>query len=273
MNECPDHVDQAEVLAELQRLRKKIEQLEVNQSGRKPAQGFRHIHLTGRRLFLSLLGFATAVFLALVILGAQSKPDALFIDPNGNVGINQPSPQRTLDVNGDAVVRGQLQAKGTIPGTSHPLAANSGVVIGSSDLYFTDTAHQYTGQGNQQGSAAIENDSKDYKSLMILGRSRNPDCGKKPCDRVVSMFDRVGIRTSEPRADLDVNGGIVANGLDVRGGITATSQITADNVWVKIHEAQLNSAADYLIRGIDGNAYRRFRIEVEGTIAQEGPIA
>ena len=220
MNQCPEHLDHAEVLAELQRLRKKIEQMEADQSGRKPALGFRHIRLAGRRWFLSLLGFTTAVFLALVILGAQGKPDALFIEANGYVGINRTNPERTLDVNGDALVRGQLQAKGTVPPGSQPLPASSGVVIGDSDIYFTNSTHSHTGQGNKEGFAAIENDGKDFNALMILGRNRTTPC----CNRIVGMWDKVGIGTGDPKETLDVRGNGVFNGsLTINGVVNATN--------------------------------------------------
>ncbi len=69
----------------------------------------------GRRLFrnpaFSLLTVIVAVPLTFGVLSAQqaSKPDVLSIDQNGNVGINQPKPEKTLDVNGNTMIRGVTQ--------------------------------------------------------------------------------------------------------------------------------------------------------------------
>ena len=44
------------------------------------------------------------------------------------------------------------------------------VLVGNSDIYFTNTEHNHTGNANVAGHAAIEN-AKDHDSLMILGRA------------------------------------------------------------------------------------------------------
>lgn len=222
MTEFSHHSDYDEMQREMQALRKRIEDLEAHR--RRPFM----------RWSWRWLPIAAAVLLVLGVLGAQNqnKPDALYIAPNGNVGINQTSPSETLDVNGtavirdkaafqgdlavgknmevtgNAVVRGQLQAKGVIPpANSQKLPDNSGVIIGNSDIYFANTPHDHTAQGNQLGFAAIENDSSDnYKALMILGRTRNSNC--PPCDRVVELMDKLGIGKPNPQAPLDVKGEI-----------------------------------------------------------------
>lgn len=233
MTEFSHHIDYDAMQREMQALRKRIEELEAHR--RRPF----------RRWSWHWLPITAAVLLALGVLGAQNKnkPDALFIDSNGNVGINQTSPSETLDVNGTAVIRdkaalqgdlavgknldvtgnaalrgdlavgknldvsGQLQAKGVIPpANSQKLPGNSGVIIGNSDIYFANTPHAHTAQGNQQGFAAIENDStQNYNALMILGRSRT-NC--PPCDRVVELMDKLGIGKPNPQAPLDVAGEI-----------------------------------------------------------------
>jgi hypothetical protein len=79
--------------------------------------------------------------------------------------------------------------------------------------------------------------------------------------RYVGMWDRVGIGmggNDKPRAALDVRGDVVAN------------NVQANNVWVKLHEANLSTGSDYTITGLNGNAYRRFRIEVEGGLDVAG---
>ena len=103
---------------------------------------------------------------------------------SGNVGIGTNNPQAKLEVNG-------------------------AIRAGNSDIYFTKTDHNHTGIGNASGLAAIEN-AVDYGALMILGRSGTPK------GRYVRLWDylqinggmditgRVGIRTSTPKACLDV---------------------------------------------------------------------
>lgn len=202
MNEDFDSLSRREVQAELELLRKKIELLEQHAARPERKSG------PWRRLLFCGVVLAAAALLALGVLAAQNKQDALYIDQNGNVGINQTKPEAPLDVNGNALVRGQLQARGAIP-ASPLLPAGSGAVIGDSDIYFTGTTHVYTGQGNRQGLAAIENDSKDYNALMILGRNRIMPC----CNRVVGLWDKLGIGTGDPQASLDVRGNAVVNGM------------------------------------------------------------
>ena len=222
MSELYQEADYGEMKREMQALRKKIEELEAGQARLNSAHRVaRAPQILGRWNWLSL-PVIVAVLLTLGALGAQSKPDALFIDQNGNIGINQTKPEAPLDVNGTAIfrgplqansaldvngntaLRGQLQAKGIIPPASQPLPDNSGVVIGDSDIYFSNTAHEHTGQGNRQGFAAIENDSKSYNALMIFGRNRSGKC----CERTVALFDKLGIATANPQAALDVKGEI-----------------------------------------------------------------
>jgi hypothetical protein len=66
----------------------------------------------------------------------------------GNVGIGTTTPTQKLDVNG-------------------------GIAAGNSDIYFTNSNHNYTGYGNTVGYAAIEN-ATNYGTLMILGRAGTP---------------------------------------------------------------------------------------------------
>jgi hypothetical protein len=211
---------------ELQLLRDKVEQLEAQ-----------HAHQQGRPLRRRIAGILVAAVFAvllLAVLGAQNKPDALFIDAKGNVGINQTSPQAPLDVNGNAVVRGQMtvdgntEFKGQIIGPldakdkalfrrqmtrADTITPETGLVAGSSDLYFTDTKHSHSGLGNPTGFAAIEN-AQDYNALMILGR-------QTPRGRIVAMWDKVGINMGlcnpqtdacAPQAQLDVRGDIKVSG-------------------------------------------------------------
>jgi hypothetical protein len=104
MKEPFDSPDVIHLETELQLLRQKVDRLEAQR-----------IHHQGRSLRRQIAGIfvaAISAVLLLAIMGAQNKPDALFIDAKGNVGINQTSPQAPLDVNGNAVVRGQLGVTG-----------------------------------------------------------------------------------------------------------------------------------------------------------------
>lgn len=70
-----------------------------------------------------------------------------------------------------------------------PLDVRGAIHAGGSDLYFTETTHNYTGTGNKTGFAAIENDGGTYNALMILGRSVR----QNPLLRVVKLYDDVYI--------------------------------------------------------------------------------
>lgn len=181
----------------------------------------RHRSPARRRARSGVMVALVCIVLALSLMGAQSRSgDALFVDQNGNVGINQPKPEAPLDVNGNTMVRGDIQVNGSlnvkgdalvggrlnaraaIPpfSTQNALPAGNGLIAGDSDLYFSTTSHQHTAQGNQIGFAAIEN-AQNYNSLMILGRSTT-------AGRMVGMWDRVGIGKSNPGTSLDVAGEI-----------------------------------------------------------------
>jgi hypothetical protein len=164
------------------------------------------------------------VLLALGVLFAQqSKPDALFIDQNGQVGINQTRPESPLDVNGKALFRGPIQVNGdaSVGGkmgsktldvkesayvgsdlsVNGKLVSAGAIEAGNSALYFTKTDHTWSAAADKkEGLAAIEN-SKDF-NLAIAGRTTTGGT------RVVSMWDRVGIGKVSPQAPLDVRGEI-----------------------------------------------------------------
>lgn len=234
--------DYAQLREQIDLLRKEIEELKADRSSKPSSARWRRF--AGRHSW-AWLRITTIVLLALSLLGAQNKPDALFIDSKGYVGINKTNPEAPLDVNGDALFRGQLsvgknlqvsgdeqisgrlQARGVIPGIpplEQAITPNSGVVIGNSDIYFTNTQHSHTGQGNQQGFAAIEN-AQNYGALMILGRTV-PNVA-----RIIGMWDRVGIAKGDPETALDVNGNaIVRSDLTVRGNssISGNSSVSAN---------------------------------------------
>jgi len=74
---------------------------------------------------------------------------------------------------------------------------------------------------------------------------------------------------------LDKTGGTILGKLNIGRSnaagppLNVEGEIAADNVWTRLHEAQLSSAADYTVKGLNGDAYRQFRIELEGTVTTE----
>ncbi len=94
----------------------------------------------------------------------------------------------------------------TVTGTGASSFAGS-LQLRNSDLYFTRTDHNYTGFGNTDGFAAIEN-ARDYDALMILGRAHNG-----------------GVRTVKLWDYLQVNGK-----LDVEGDVNGNRYIVQDTV-------------------------------------------
>jgi hypothetical protein len=238
MNQPSDEFNCSELKAEVEALRKKMEAFEARSEDHRAISSARKRWFSkARGLWLLLL-----VCLLAAALMAAVGDNALFINPQGYVGINTTKPEAPLDVNGNARLGGDARVGGAIE-------------AGNSDLYFTNPNHEHTGKGNTQGYAAIEN-AKGYNALMILGRTSS-DPGSP---RYIGMWDKVGIGMSgndKPRAALDVRGDVIANNL------------VADNTWVKLIDQGFASDQDYTMKA-DGQTYRRFRIEMEGTLLVRG---
>jgi hypothetical protein len=226
MKQFFEEPDYSDLKREVEALRKKIEELESGQVRRKVADRATCWRRLCSRAALALPAVIVAVLLALGALVAQNKQDPLFIDQNGNVGINQNKPESPLDVNGnalfraDASVQGQVVSKtlevkekasvgsdlnlrGKLVSAGDIDVGSSGAGANNSALYFKGTDHKHSGVGNGPGFAAIEN-SQDYNALMVLGRTTSTN----PLTRVVGMWDRVGIGKKNPQAPLDVQGEI-----------------------------------------------------------------
>ena len=134
----------------------------------------------------------------------------LIINSSGRVGIGLPAigiPADALLAVGGAIQVGAIKAN-------------------NSDLYFTKTDHVYTGAGNEWGNAAIEN-SSDYNSLMILGRTVSTD----PFKRVVSLWDEV-----------QVNGPLKVHNSDLYFTKTDHVYTGAGNEW---GNAAIENSSDY----------------------------
>lgn len=182
MNESLEVHDYSSLESEMEALRRRIEDLEAGRARPKAADRTAWWRRLAARPALAIPAVTVAVLAALSALVAQTRQDSLYIDDKGNVGINQSSPQAPLDVNGNALVRGDLN-------------------LGNSALYFTNVDHASAATALQGGIAAIEN-SKDQAALALYGR---PTPTRR---RVVSISDRLGVGTSFPNEALDVAGTI-----------------------------------------------------------------
>lgn len=221
MKQCFEVPDYADLKREVDALRKKIEEMESGNVRPKITARSKLWARLSRRSALALTAVIVVALLAILGLAAENKPSALFIDQNGKVGINQLKPEKTLDVNGDAVFRqpvtvdaltvtNNTQFGGTITGADGlKVTGNTKISgqlnLGNSDLYFTKTDHDHSGAGNELGFAALENAS-NYKSLMVLGRMIEDSTKNKSRD--ITMWDRVAIGKSDPQTPLDVKGEI-----------------------------------------------------------------
>ncbi len=105
MNELSNDVNYGEMKAELQALRKKVEDLETKQAAFKS-----NTHPAVRRRFPRKLLIASISFVALLAAGGVLWGDeaikALFVDSKGNVGIGTVQPSQKLDVTGTTVTDG-----------------------------------------------------------------------------------------------------------------------------------------------------------------------
>ena len=85
----------------------------------------------------------------------------------------------------------------------------------NSDLYFSNTEHNYTGLGDQDGWAAIQN-TKNYDALMILGRAH------KDGRRIVKLYDYLGVE-----GELMVSQHTQLNRLAVSGNVDIGGLLTS----------------------------------------------
>jgi len=216
--EVPDYAD---LKREVDALRKKIEEMESEHVRPETTARPKRWARLSRRSALALTAVTVVALLAVLGLEAENKPSALFIDQNGKVGINQLKPEKTLDVNGDAIFRqpvtvdaltvtNNTQFGGTITGADGLKVAGNTTMggqlnLGNSDLYFTKKDHDHSTIGNEVGWAALEN-AANYKSLMILGRMTEDS--QKNKSRDITMWDRVAIGKTDPKTPLDVKGEI-----------------------------------------------------------------
>jgi hypothetical protein len=101
------------------------------------------------------------------------------------------------------------------------LQADGAVHCNNSDIYFSKTDHTHTGIGNTPGWAAIENAS-NYDALMILGRKTDSGRRVKVWDYLqvhgTTVANKIGIGTTNPKNELDVNGDIRSTRIELESG-------------------------------------------------------
>ena len=203
MNQSSHDFNCSELKAELEALRKKMESFEaLAQAGTAAVATRKRWSSKPRALWLLLI-----LVLAAAGLVAAAGDNALFINPQGYVGVNTTKPEAPLDVNGSTRLRGDLSLDGKLNGD---VRVGGAIEAGNSDIYFTNPNHDHTAKGNTPGYAAIEN-AKSHNSLMILGRTSS-DPGNP---RYIGMWDKVAIGMNgndKPRAALDVRGDIAVSG-------------------------------------------------------------
>ncbi|MFZ0794148.1 MAG: hypothetical protein WAM65_10275 [Candidatus Korobacteraceae bacterium] len=186
MNELSTDVNYGEMKAELQALRKKVEDLESKQAAYKGGTD-----RTVRRRFPKRLVIASVSLAAMLVAGGllwgQGAIQALFIDEKGNVGIGTTSPTVRLDVAG-----GPRAA--FYPGTKQPISLTARA------LYVTGDLGQLNGVEfrHSNGTQGI---GFGYDSVYATGDNKDQNLNLMP-----RGTGKVGIGKLDPGAMLDVKG-------------------------------------------------------------------
>ncbi len=185
MDEISNDVNYSKMKAELQALRKELEDLKA---------AFKiSTHPTVRRRFPKRLTVASISLAALLVVGGllwgQGAIQALFIDKNGNVGIGTATPAASLDV-----ASGLLH----VGGNTTPTTTAQGTYLGWNLTGSTGETDFINNQGQGKGGFAFMNTPSSGTPRTTL--------------MVITGAGRVGIGTGTgtPRGVLDVNGEIVA---------------------------------------------------------------
>lgn len=91
---------------------------------------------------------------------------------------------------------------------------------------------------------------------------------------VAGTLTAQGNVTAASNVSVTGNVGVSGNlGVGVAGPaerVEVAGQVVADNLPRRIYQSNVTSAADYTISNLDGNAYRRYRFEIEGRIIPNG---
>jgi hypothetical protein len=212
MSESPEGLNYSEMKAELQALRKRLEDLESKQAASRialPAVRRRFPN----RLIIASISLAVLVVVSGLLWG-QGEIKALFIDDKGNVGIGTTSPIVRLDVAGGPSAR---------TGT-HSSTAKA--------LYVTGDFEHASGGVEFRHSNGTQGIGFGYDSIYATGSDENQNLNLMP-----RGTGRVGIGTITPTAgkkldvvgDARVSASLTAGSADVTGSLTAGGDLNLGN--------------------------------------------
>jgi len=140
----------------------------------------------------------------------------LYLQGAGNVGIMTNNPQATLDVNGDAIVRGSIEAVAV---------GNNSITVDSSNSLEAQIVFQgasttvWTLVKKADGNLALRGNDSNNEPVLVEDQA--------PTDAlVIRAVGDIGIGTFNPAAKLDVAGDLKADSADITANITAGGNVT-----------------------------------------------
>lgn len=225
MSESPRGLNYNEMKAELQALRKKLEDLETNQAalqvGAHPAARRRF----PRRLITASISLAPLLMVAGGLLWGQQSGalQALFVNNKGDVGIGTNDPKHKLEVNGDALFRGPI---GSYLGAA--LFGNVGIGMER----HKDWPLAIVGEWDYSNLLLFMDSKKKEKYAINLDGGgfnlweKDPDSSRLSIE---ALTGRVGIGNNHPQAMLDVNGDAL-----IQGNATITGSINGEKPRFKL---------------------------------------
>lgn len=196
-------------------------------------------------------------------LGSNNSLDQVYIS-SGNVGIGTTAPGSKLDISGTVNTSSTITAAGAIAANGG-LSQDGNAVLNGTDTWLRTTgatgwySASYGGGWYMTDASWIKN--YNAKPTYITGNGTNA---------AVFMSGKVGIGTTAPGYDLDVNGAIRTLGSDVfaQSDNTTTAYSTAP---IQIREAQFGASSGYLPPRLSfhwgGVVASQIAIESDGTLA------
>jgi hypothetical protein len=195
MNESPERLDNSELRAEVEALRKRIEQLETAQRQNPTLRRWSFAGSFSRPLVI-----AGSLVLLVALLAAAGDSNALFINPQGYVGINQTKPEASLDVNGNAIIRETMGVGTSAPQSIAEIRKDARSALGPV-LSISNLA------GNPGAASAI--DFRTYDQATPEARVQAIDDGVHSA----SLVFQNKVQGSKGKGGLQTNLTIAANGV------------------------------------------------------------